>query len=209
MLAGYLAAGFSKSGKIRHLRRPAVPGRHPVHGRPVRRHQVLQREEGHDRLAPRLGRRRADRHLRRRRQPVGRPGQGRAACQDVPRPGRRHRPPRRGRHRQRHHQGDARGRQVGDRRRHRPGDLAPRVRQGDPDLRRRRSSTSPSSTRSRRTPAGDLGGENYVGTLANKRRPLAPFHDFDSPDLRRPQVRGRPAAGDIAAGTVKVADYLK
>ena len=77
----------------RHVRRRAVPRRDPVHGRPLRRHQDLQPGEEHDRQAPRLGCREADRHLRRRRQPLGRCRQGRAARQDVRGPGRGHRRP--------------------------------------------------------------------------------------------------------------------
>ena len=52
------------------------------------------------------------------------PAQGRAVRQDVPRPGRRHRPSGRRRDGQRHDQGDAGGQQVGHRRRQRPGDHA-------------------------------------------------------------------------------------
>ena len=56
---------------------------------------------------------------------------------------------------------------------------------------------------------GDTGGENYIGTLANTGVALSPFHDFDaqiSPELKA----GIDALkAEIAAGTVKVADYLK
>ena len=60
MLAGYLAASFTKTGKLGTYARPGVPRNHPLHGRPVRRHPVLQpaeeaRDPGH---ADRLGRRR-------------------------------------------------------------------------------------------------------------------------------------------------------
>ena len=192
MLAGYLAASFSKSGKVGDLRRPGLPGRDPVHGRLLRRRPVLQRAEGHERRGPRLGRLPAgsddDRHLRRRQRwhrHLERPGQGRAVRQDLPRPGRRHRPPGRGRDGQRHDQGDARGRQVGHRRRHRPGAhhrRSPRLRSS---RRPRRPSTSPSSTSSRRTSGGDLGGEDYSGTLANNGVLLSPVPRLRQPDLGR------------------------
>jgi len=56
---------------------------------------------------------------------------------------------------------------------------------------------------------GDPGGEDYVGTLANNGVLLAPFHSFDSqisPELKAgiDQLKA-----DIIAGTVKVADYIK
>ena len=57
---------------------------------------------------------------------------------------------------------------------------------------------------------GDLGGENYVGTLANGGVALAPFHDLDSQDPGRPQGRGRSAARRTSPpARVKVSDYLK
>ncbi len=42
---------------------------------------------------------------------------------------------------------------------------------------------------------GDLGGENYIGTLENKGVSISPFHDFDSADPRGPQVRDRHPVG--------------
>ena len=56
---------------------------------------------------------------------------------------------------------------------------------------------------------GTLGGSNYVGTLANGGVNIAPFHDLStlvSADLKTGLDALR---GKIAAGTVKVADYLK
>jgi basic membrane protein A len=56
---------------------------------------------------------------------------------------------------------------------------------------------------------GDTGGENYIGTLANKGVRISPYHDFDSviPAELKTEVEGLGA--EIAAGTVKVSDYLK
>ena len=42
---------------------------------------------------------------------------------------------------------------------------------------------------------GDLGGEDYVGTLANNGVALAPFHDFDSTDPAGSDRRARSAEG--------------
>jgi basic membrane protein A len=57
--------------------------------------------------------------------------------------------------------------------------------------------------------AGDLGGENYIGTLENKGVRIAPFHDFDSqvPADLKSEIDALSAA--IADGSVKVSDYLK
>jgi len=57
--------------------------------------------------------------------------------------------------------------------------------------------------------AGDMGGENYVGTLANKGVALSPFHEFDSLISADLKAEIEALAAEIAAGTVKVADYLK
>ncbi len=57
--------------------------------------------------------------------------------------------------------------------------------------------------------AGDLGGEDFVGTLANGGVRLSAFHDFDSlisADLKA-QIEALRAG--IADGSVKVADWLK
>ena len=57
--------------------------------------------------------------------------------------------------------------------------------------------------------AGDLGGENFLGTLANKGVRIAPFHDFDSQISADLKSEIDALAGKIADGSVKVADYLK
>jgi basic membrane protein A and related proteins len=57
--------------------------------------------------------------------------------------------------------------------------------------------------------AGDLGGENYVGTLENKGVLISPFHDFDSVIPADLKSEIDTLSGKIADGSVKVADYLK
>jgi len=56
--------------------------------------------------------------------------------------------------------------------------------------------------------SGDLGGENYEGTLANGGVRLSPFHNFDSqiPDQLKSEIQQ--LQQDIISGTVKVQDYL-
>lgn len=56
---------------------------------------------------------------------------------------------------------------------------------------------------------GDLGGEDYVGTLANSGVALAPFHDFDSQIAPELTTAVDQLKADIASGTVKVSDYTK
>ena len=56
---------------------------------------------------------------------------------------------------------------------------------------------------------GDLGGENYVGTLENKGVLISPFHDFDSVIPADLKSEIETLSGKIADGSVKVADYLK
>ena len=56
---------------------------------------------------------------------------------------------------------------------------------------------------------GDTGGENFVGTLENKGVRISPFHEFEddiSAELKA-EIAGLETA--IAGGSVKVADYLK
>lgn len=56
---------------------------------------------------------------------------------------------------------------------------------------------------------GDMGGENFVGTLANQGVRISPFHEFEddvSAELKS-EIEALSAA--IADGSVKVADYLK
>lgn len=56
---------------------------------------------------------------------------------------------------------------------------------------------------------GDMGGENFVGTLANKGVRISPFHEFedDISDELKAEIAELETA--IAGGSVKVADYLK
>jgi basic membrane protein A len=56
---------------------------------------------------------------------------------------------------------------------------------------------------------GDLGGEDYVGTLANNGVALAPFHDFDSKIDPALTTELDQLKADIASGTVTVKAYLK
>jgi basic membrane protein A len=57
--------------------------------------------------------------------------------------------------------------------------------------------------------AGDLGGENYEGTLANGGVRMSPFHDLDSAVDATTKAAVTQLQADISSGTVKVADYLK
>jgi len=57
--------------------------------------------------------------------------------------------------------------------------------------------------------AGDLGGENFEGTLANGGVVLAPYHDFDSKIPADLKAEVDQLKSDIASGKVKIADYLK
>ncbi len=56
---------------------------------------------------------------------------------------------------------------------------------------------------------GDLGGENFVGTLANAGVRISPFHDLASLVTPELQAGVDKLAADIASGAIKVADYLK
>ena len=57
--------------------------------------------------------------------------------------------------------------------------------------------------------AGDTGGENFVGTLANGGVPIAPFHELDAEVSAELKAEVEQLTADIAAGTVTIADYLK
>ena len=57
--------------------------------------------------------------------------------------------------------------------------------------------------------AGDLGGENFLGTLANGGVALSPYHDLDSKIPADLKAQVDQLKADIASGTVKVSDYLK
>ena len=56
---------------------------------------------------------------------------------------------------------------------------------------------------------GDAGGENYIGTLANGGVALAPFHDFEGKFAADLVAAVDALKADISSGKVKVADYLK
>jgi basic membrane protein A len=56
---------------------------------------------------------------------------------------------------------------------------------------------------------GDTGGENFVGTLANKGVRISPYHDLDSEVPAELKAEVDQLSADIAAGTIKVSDYLK
>ncbi|MEO5964667.1 MAG: BMP family ABC transporter substrate-binding protein [Candidatus Limnocylindrales bacterium] len=56
---------------------------------------------------------------------------------------------------------------------------------------------------------GDLGGENFLGTLANGGVALAPYHDLDATVSADTKTEVDQLTADIASGTLKIADYLK
>src|SRR4051794_20077032 len=56
---------------------------------------------------------------------------------------------------------------------------------------------------------GDLGGENFEGTLANGGVALSPYHDLDSQIPADLKAEVDQLKADISSGTIKVADYLK
>ncbi|MBA3876740.1 MAG: BMP family ABC transporter substrate-binding protein [Anaerolinea sp.] len=55
---------------------------------------------------------------------------------------------------------------------------------------------------------GDLGGEDFVGTLANGGVRLAPFHDLDSAISADLKAEVQALSQAIASGSVKVCNYL-
>lgn len=57
--------------------------------------------------------------------------------------------------------------------------------------------------------AGDAGGENYVGTLANKGVRMSPLHDFDSQVSAELKAEVADLEAKIASGEIKIADYFK
>ena len=61
----------------------------------------------------------------------------------------------------------------------------------------------------KKTSGGDTGGENFVGTLANGGVAISPFHELDAEVSAELKAEVEKLAADIAAGTVKIADYLK
>ena len=56
---------------------------------------------------------------------------------------------------------------------------------------------------------GDMGGENFVGTLENKGVRISPFHEFEDDISAELKTELGELETAIAGGTVKVADYLK
>ena len=56
---------------------------------------------------------------------------------------------------------------------------------------------------------GDMGGENFVGTLENKGVRISPFHEFDSQISAELKSEIDALSAAIADGSVKVSDYLK
>ena len=57
--------------------------------------------------------------------------------------------------------------------------------------------------------AGDMGGENYIGTLANGGVRLSAFHDLDASVSAELKAEVAQLEKDIASGAIKIADYLK
>ena len=60
----------------------------------------------------------------------------------------------------------------------------------------------------KKTSSGDLGGEDYSGTLANKGVLLAPFHDFDSQISAETKTELTTLAAAIADGSITVCSFL-
>jgi basic membrane protein A and related proteins len=56
---------------------------------------------------------------------------------------------------------------------------------------------------------GDTGGENFIGTLANGGVRLSAFHEFESEISAELKAEIEALSAEIASGAVKVADYLK
>ncbi|MEO5966253.1 MAG: BMP family ABC transporter substrate-binding protein [Candidatus Limnocylindrales bacterium] len=56
---------------------------------------------------------------------------------------------------------------------------------------------------------GDTGGENFLGTLANGGVAMSPFHDLESAVPADLKAEVDQLKADIASGAVKIADYLK
>jgi basic membrane protein A and related proteins len=56
---------------------------------------------------------------------------------------------------------------------------------------------------------GDMGGENFVGTLENKGVRISPFHEFEDDISAELKAEIAELETAIAGGSVKVADYLK
>ena len=56
---------------------------------------------------------------------------------------------------------------------------------------------------------GDMGGENFLGTLANGGVAISPFHELDVQVSAELRAEVEQLSEDIASGAVKVSDYLK
>jgi basic membrane protein A len=56
---------------------------------------------------------------------------------------------------------------------------------------------------------GDMGGENFIGTLANGGVRLSPYHEFDGKIPGELQSEVAALQAEIAAGTLKISDYFK
>ncbi|HEX2470876.1 MAG TPA: BMP family ABC transporter substrate-binding protein [Candidatus Limnocylindrales bacterium] len=56
---------------------------------------------------------------------------------------------------------------------------------------------------------GDTGGENFIGTLENKGVRISPFHEFEDDISAELKAEIAELETAIAGGSVKVADYLK
>ena len=56
---------------------------------------------------------------------------------------------------------------------------------------------------------GDMGGENFLGTLANGGVGISPFHDLDSAVPADLKAEVEKLKADIASGAIKISDYLK
>jgi len=61
----------------------------------------------------------------------------------------------------------------------------------------------------KKTAGGDMGGDNFVGTLANSGVAISPFHDLDAQIPAELKAEVEQLQADIASGAIKVSDYLK
>ena len=179
-LAGYLAAGFSTEQEARHVRRPAVPGRDAVHGRHVRRYPRSTTRSTARPSSSSAGTR------------PSRPARSSAATTPGVTPPRASSWPRRSSTRAPTSSSPVAG-ATGN------GTIKAMLAAGkwaigvDTDQAISLAEYAPAILTSaqkvidvavldtiKKNSGGDLGGENYVGTLANNGVALAPFHDLDS-----------------------------
>ena len=207
-LAGYLAAGFSESKIIGTYGGQQFPGVTRFMDGYYAGIKHLQREEGLDREAPRLGRREADRHLRRWHNPWGDPAKGEQLAKTFIDQG-----------------ADIVGPVAGGTGN---GSIKKMLAAGkwaigvDTDQALSLAEYSKAILTSaqkvidvavletiKKNSGGDTGGENFVGTLANKGVTISPFHDLDSQVPADLKAEVDQLSKDIASGTIKIADYLK